>query len=256
MLIDNILNWLHCTSHTSPLPDELWCNTFRSLPFLARLNDDERLRLRCLTEKFLTQKEFSSAGGLVLTDAICVSIATQGCLPILNLGLENYRDWVGIVVYPDEFVIPRRIEDEYGIVHEYDDIASGEAWEGGPLLISWRDVQMAGSGYNVVIHEFAHKLDMLNGPADGHPPLPISISRQTWRHTLLQAYENFCTRIQSADESGKEMPFDDYAAESPAEFFAVMSEAFFEMPTLLHDQYPRLYEQFHHFYRQDPARHE
>jgi Mlc titration factor MtfA (ptsG expression regulator) len=137
----------------------------------------EKTHLKILVEPFLAEKEFSTAGGLQLSDEICVAIAAQGCLPILNLGLAAYRDWVGIVVYPNEFVVPRQFEDEDGVVHEYDDVLSGEAWEGGPLIISWHDVQMAGEGYNVVIHEFAHKLDMLNGEADGMPALHSGITR-------------------------------------------------------------------------------
>ena len=175
MLIGKFIDWMRRKPATEPLPDALWQETLAGLPFLDRLDSQEKSRLRVLTEAFLAEKEFTTAGGLELTDALCVSIATQACLPILNLGLENYRDWVGIVVYPDEFVIPRVIEDDFGVVHEFDDVASGEAWDGGPVLISWRDAQMAGEGYNVVIHEFAHKLDMLNGEANGVPPLPTGL---------------------------------------------------------------------------------
>ena len=266
------------------VPDTLWQETLATLPFLAALADDEKQRLRRLCEAFLGEKEFTSAGGLELSDAICVSIAAQGCLPILNLGLGAYSGWVGIVVYPDEFVIPRRIEDDFGVVHEYDEVASGEAWEGGPLLISWRDAQMAGDGYNVVIHEFAHKLDMQNGPADGVPPLPRGISPADWEETLLNAWEDFCAEVDAAEEDyewsfgagGHEsgatseatseeeaveadvddfaLPsgLDPYGAESPAEFFAVMSEAFFETPALLSERFPALYRLFTAFYRQDP----
>jgi Mlc titration factor MtfA (ptsG expression regulator) len=185
---------------------------------------------------------------------MCVSIAVQGCLPILNLGLESYRDWVGIIVYPDEFVIPRTIEDEFGIVHEYDDVASGEAWEGGPLIISWSDAQMAGEGYNVVIHEFAHKLDMLNGEADGIPPLPPGLSPLEWGKTLRAAYDDFCTRVDAAEAHGEDTLIDAYAAENPGEFFAVLSETFFETPESLRHDYPALYTLFVRFYRQDPAK--
>ena len=244
------------------MPDELWQATRDALPFLDRLSDDESARLRALTAQFLAQKEFTSAGGLELTDAMCVSIAVQGCLPILNLGLDCYRDWVGIIVYPDEFVIPRSVEDEFGVVHEYDDIASGEAWEGGPLLISWQDAQMAGEGYNVVIHEFAHKLDMLTGAANGIPPLPRGLSRAEWEDTLLAAYDDFCTQVdameahweRSSEDLSDTLPFDPYAAEHPGEFFAVLSETFFEQPEVLRDVYPELYALFVRFYRQDPAR--
>lgn len=261
MVVRNLIRWLRGKHESTRLPDALWEETLNALPFLARLNDGERSRLRVLTEAFLDEKEFTSGGGLELTDAMCVSIAAQGCLPILNLGLEQYRDWVGIIVYPDEFIIPRTIEDEYGVVHEYDDVASGEAWEGGPLLISWRDAQMAGDGYNVVIHEFAHKLDMLNGEANGTPPLPSGLSRTEWEATLLAAYEDFCARVDEAEEresingenSLEELCFDPYAAESPGEFFAVISETFFELPEILREEYPALYAQFCGFYRQDPA---
>ena len=167
----------------------------------------------------------------------------------------------------DEFVIPRSVEDEFGVVHEYDEIASGEAWAGGPLLISWSDAQMAGAGYNVVIHEFAHKLDMCNGEADGIPPLPRTISRTQWEETLFDAWEDFCAEVDAAEEAcaaagAPEDAADDfclpsgldpYGAESPAEFFAVMSEAFFETPTLLQARFPELYALLTAFYRQDPA---
>ena len=236
------------------IPESLWTHTLAALPFCARLNDDEVARLRNLCERFLHDKEFATAGGLILSDAMSVSIAIQGCLPILNLGLDCYRDWVGIVVYPDEFVIPRQVEDEDGVVHEYDDVASGEAWDGGPLLISWHDVQMAGEGYNVIIHEFAHKLDMLNGDADGIPPLPRGTTRSEWETVLTAAFEDFCARVNDAEERGDDdTVFDPYAAEAPGEFFAVMSEVFFETPDLLRSEYADFYTLLCRFYRQDPA---
>ena len=253
MALRKLINWLRGRQEATRIPEELWQQTLASQPFLERLSADEIARLKQLCEDFLAEKEFSSAGGLELTDAICVSIAVQGCLPILNLGLSCYRGWVGIVVYPGEFVVPRVIEDEFGVVHEFDDIASGEAWEGGPVLISWDDAQMAGSGYNVVIHEFAHKLDMLNGDADGLPPLPPGLTPQLWEETLLAAYDDFCQSVDEAEQRGEETRLDPYAAENPAEFFAVMSETFFEMPELLKEEYPELYALFCRLYRKDPA---
>ena len=277
MAFGKLINWLRGTRETRPLPDALWQQTIDQLPFVARLSADEQARLRALAEDFLADKEFATAGGLALSDAMSVSIAVQGCLPILNLGLGAYRDWVGIVVYPDEFVIPRRIEDEDGIVHEYDELAAGEAWDGGPLLVSWRDAQMAGDGYNVVIHEFAHKLDMRNGEADGVPPLPPGISRHAWETTLHAAYDDFCARLDAHEEryvgsAGEteassapgdadaaaedfyaQTGLDPYAAHSPAEFFAVLSETFFEDPLTLRAAYPDFYALMAQFYRQDPA---
>jgi Mlc titration factor MtfA (ptsG expression regulator) len=253
-LLDRIRVWLRGTPRRNVLPENLWRETLDGLPFLAGLDAGESSRLKELVERFLAEKEFTAAGGLELTGAMYVSIAAQGCLPILNLGLDYYRDWIGIVVYPDEFIIPRTVEDEFGVVHEYDDIASGEAWEGGPLLISWRDAQMAGDGYNVVIHEFAHKLDMKNGEADGIPPLPTSISRREWEGTLLAAFDDFCARVDSAGADDDALAIDPYASENPGEFFAVLSEIFFEAPDILYRDYPALYALFVRFYRQDPRK--
>lgn len=230
------------------VPDALWAQTVSALPFLDLLAVDEKKRLKTLVEQFLAEKEFSVAGGLVLSDEICVAIAAQGCLPILELGLNAYRDWVGIVVYPNEFVVPRRIEDESGIVHEFDDVLSGEAWEGGPLIISWHDAQMAGAGYNVVIHEFAHKLDMLNGEADGIPALHSGMTKEEWDRIFLAAYDDFCRRV----DSGEETIIDPYASDDPAEFFAVLSENFFELPDIVDREYPALYALLRAYYRQDP----
>ena len=230
------------------IPDDLWAEIVSSLPFLDVLTVDEKKQLKTLAEGFLAEKEFSTAGGLELSDEICVSIAAQGCLPILKLGLNAYRDWIGIVVYPDEFVVPRHIEDESGIVHEYDDVLAGEAWEGGPLIVSWHDVQMAGDGYNVVIHEFAHKLDMLNGDADGIPALHNGVGEGEWQQTFFAAYDDFCRRV----DDGEETIIDPYASEAPAEFFAVLSESFFEIPDVVAGEYPDLYNLFRRYYRQDP----
>ncbi|HXE37127.1 MAG TPA: M90 family metallopeptidase [Azonexus sp.] len=232
----------------SAIPDPLWASTIAGLPFLAKLSDDEQRRLKALAENFLAEKEFTTAGGLQLSDEICVAIAAQGCLPILNLGLAAYRGWVGIVVYPNEFVVPRQLADDSGVVHEYDDVLSGEAWQGGPLLVSWHDVQMAGAGYNVVIHEFAHKLDMLNGEADGMPALHSGISEAEWQDVFNAAYDDFCRRVDRHEET----IIDPYASEEPAEFFAVLSEGFFELPEVIHDEYPALYDLLRRYYRQDP----
>ncbi|MFA7292007.1 MAG: M90 family metallopeptidase [Rhodocyclaceae bacterium] len=251
-MIASLVSRLFGKPQLPAIPDELWQETIAQLPFLARLSEHDLLRLRTLTQNFLAEKEFTATGGLELDDEICLAIAVQGCLLVLNLGLEWYRDWVGIIVYPDEFVIPRSIQDEDGIVHEYDEVASGEAWGGGPLLISWRDVQLSGDGYNVVIHEFAHKLDMRSGIADGLPPLHIGMSREHWESTLLAAYEHFCQEADHAEAKGETTDIDPYAAESPAEFFAVISEVFFESPQLLYQAYPAVYRQLATFYRIAP----
>ncbi len=246
-----LFDWLRRTKPAA-ISDALWQSTVDQLPFLRCLTVDAQKQLKTLTEAFLAEKEFTAAGGLVLSDEICVSIAAQGCLPILGLGLSAYRDWVGIIVYPDEFVVQRRIEDDHGIVHEFDDVLSGEAWAGGPLLISWQDAQLSGQagyeGYNVVIHEFAHKLDMLNGDADGIPALHSGIREADWLAVFDPAFANFCARV----DAGEETRIDPYASQDEGEFFAVASETFFVSPALLDTDYPALYQLFCRYYRQDP----
>jgi Mlc titration factor MtfA (ptsG expression regulator) len=176
-----------------------------------------------------------------------VSIAAQACLPILELGLDWYAGFTGIVVYPGDFRVRRAETDEHGVVHEWDDDLAGEAMPGGPVVLSW-DATANDPQINVVIHEFAHKLDMLNGAADGLPPLHPGMDRAAWSAAFAEAYEGFCDAL----ERGKDTWLDPYAAEHPSEFFAVISEAFFKQPAETRRRYPAVYDQLKLFYRQDP----
>ena len=227
-----------------------WSRVEAGLPFLDPLPPAGRARLREMALDFIAAKEWHGAQGLVLTPDIQLSIALQACLPVLKLGLDSYRGWVGVIVYPGDFVIPRKQMSEDGVVHEFDDRVAGEAWQGGPVLLSWFDRPEDADGMNVVIHEFAHKLDMLNGPPDGLPPLHEGMNRQAWIDAFEPAYADFCARV----DDGEATHIDPYAAEHPAEFFAVTSEVFFEAPDLLRHEYPAVYEQLRQFYRQDPLR--
>lgn len=231
------------------IAEQQWQRVEARLPFLRHLTPDDRERLRELAREFVATKEWSGARGLALSADIQLAIALQACLPVLNLGLDWYRGWLGVVVYPGDFVIPRQAMDDAGVVHEYDDEVLGEAWEGGPVLVSWFDAPADSAGINVVIHEFAHKLDMTNGTVDGVPALHQGMTRQAWSAAFEPAYEDFCRRV----DGGEDTLLDPYAAEHPAEFFAVMSEAFFETPQLLRDEYPAVYHQLELFYRQHPA---
>jgi len=241
--------WRRRRAERLSIPDAAWDVAESGLPFLGHLSADERRRLRQLAREFIADKQWSGAQGLRVTPHMQLAIALQACLPILNLGLDWYRGWVGIVVYPGDFVIPRRVIDEDGVVHEYDDDVMGEAWYGGPVLLSWFDRPQDADGINVVIHEFAHKLDMRNGEADGLPPLHAGMSRRRWVEAMDAAFRDFQQRV----DAGEETALDPYGAELPTEFFAVASETFFEQPQVLLDDYPEVYEQLRLFYRQDPA---
>lgn len=244
--------WQRRSAARLPIDAAQWCTAEDALPFLDRLSDMDRSRLRDLARRFIAAKEWNGAGGLTLTPAIQLSIALQACLPILNLGLDWYHGWVGIVVYPGDFVIPRQIIDADGVVHEYDDPVLGEAWEGGPVLLSWfpgHDGLDDSDGASIVIHEFAHKLDMSNGATDGMPALHPDMSRADWIAAFEPAYADFCQRV----DAGEDTAIDPYAAEHPSEFFAVASELFFEAPALLRSTYPAVFEQMCRFYRERPT---
>jgi Mlc titration factor MtfA (ptsG expression regulator) len=234
------------------IPISLWEQCLSQSQLLQRLNPGERHRLRELSSHFLHEKAIVATAGLELNDAMRVHIAANACLLILNLDMDYFGDWHEVVVYPDAFVARHESHDEAGVVHEEARALDGEAWGQGPVILAWADARPGarphGEGSNVILHEFAHKLDMLNGSANGMPPLHANMSRAAWTDALTAAYEDLCARL----DRHHHVPIDPYAAENPAEFFAVISETFFERPAVLHDSYPKVYEQFSLFYRQQP----
>ena len=213
------------------------------LPFLPQTQ-----KLKDLALLFLAEKQFTGTHGLEVSDAMRLSIAAQACLPILELGLDWYSGWTGVVIYPGDFRVRRTEVDEDGVVHEWDDELAGEAMPGGPVVLSW-DAAAHDPLMNVVIHEFAHKLDMLDGVADGRPPLHAGMDGRAWQKAFEEAFKGFSDAL----ERGRDTWLDPYAAEHPAEFFAVISEAFFEDPRETRRRYPDVYDQLKLFYRQDPA---
>jgi len=231
------------------LDEALWTRVAAKLSFLRGLSEEETARLKQLVLLFLTEKEMHGAHGFALDDEVRLSIAAQACLPILNLGLDIYNGWVGIVVYPGEFRVRKEETDENGIVHTFEEELAGEAWPGGPVILSWEDVKLTERGYSVVIHEFAHKIHMDGGGDENIPAARAGMNAAKWRRILEEAYERFCGEV----DAGLPTFIDAYAAEHPAEFFAVMSEAFFTESAVLARDWPELYGQLALFYRQDPA---
>jgi len=237
----------------SALPEALWREAVGTLPFLSIYDDGELSRLRERVVLFLEAKGIVGARGHEVTPLQRVIIAIQACLLVLALDPAFYDGFENVIVYPGEFVPDWEWEDEAGVVHKNDGALAGEAMPGGPVVLSWPDVEASAdwesAGMNLVIHEFAHKIDMRDGEANGCPPLPPSLSKQSWNKALTAAYDDFCARVDRDEDP----EIDPYAAESPAEFFAVLSEVFFADPLLLRGEYPDVYAQFAAFYRQDPA---
>jgi len=227
------------------IPDRDWEALIQRLPSVVRYDTRTRNRLRELVTLFVHVKSIIGADGFELTEDIRRVIALQACLPILGLGLEWYDGWQSVVVYPGDFRVHDTWTDENGVVHELEQIRAGEAWLQGPVIVTWSEDD---DTTDVVIHEFAHKLDMLNGAANGMPPLHADMERDQWTRAFTRAFDDFVARV----ERGETPPFDPYAATDPAEFFAVISEAFLLEPDRVRETYPRVYTQLCAFYRQHP----
>lgn len=234
-----------------PLPLGEWQQVVSGIHCLQGLSAVELAHLRERVVSFLDRKTINGVQALQLTRTMRLQIAAQACLPILNLGLDYYDGWHEVVVYPGSFRVRHPIQDEIGLVSESDRLLSGEAWQKGPVILAWSDIQFEldnrERGSNVIIHEFAHKLDMLNGLANGMPPLHPDMKRQAWTHALSSAYQALQHRLEQ-HQSGSINP---YGATSPAEFFAVLSEYFFTAPQHLLQDCPDVYQQLKQFYRQD-----
>ncbi len=232
------------------LDEARWARALAADPVFAGLSSEERARLRGLAILFLHEKALEPTGGLVLDADQALALAAVACLPILNLGLDWYRGWSAVVVYPQGFIARHEYTDAAGVHHVVRKPLAGEAWERGPVILSWDD--LLGSrgldGFHVALHEFAHKLDMLTGEPNGLPPLHRGMSVRRWAAVFTEAYADLCARA----DAGEHTALDPYAAEAPEEFFAVASEAFFETPEMLAGCYPAVYEQLRAFYRQDP----
>jgi len=251
------------------IPATLWADTLAGYPFLAALDEQERAALKQRAAWLLALKTWNGAQGVVLDDAIQLAIAAQAALPVLHLPADLYAGWEEIIVYPGGFLIEREHVDDAGVVHAYTESASGEAWDAGPLILSWEDALAQTGGYNVVIHEFAHKLDLSTGFADGVPDLSGhgDIDPRHWRRVLDQSLDTLRAALdaieasipadvdpesEQADYWYDQLPLDPYAATDEAEFFAVSSEHFFADPQPMATLLPQWYALLVAYYRQDP----
>lgn len=221
-------------------------------PVYRRLPDDLRAQVHGHVHVFLAEKKFEGCNGFEITDEVRVTVAGQACLLLLNRDTDYFPDLVTVLVYPSVFYADLEAEEGH-IVSEYQEDRSGESWDLGVVILSWEDVaeyaSTGRSGYNVVLHEFAHQLDAENGALDGAPRLPGRERREAWARAFNQAYE----RLTGAARSGRASMIDPYGAEHPSEFFAVVTESFFERPLALRREYPALYAELARYYCVDPA---
>ena len=247
------LDWLPGRRPPPPIDDVLWRDALAACPLARRLSTDGRQHLRLLAARFLRRKRFY-ANGLELDALQRLLIAMQACIPILHVGFRALRGWTGVIVYPGEFKARQQRRDaSTGVVTEGERILSGEAWHIGPLVLSWaamqQDLAQPWDGYNVVAHEIAHKLDMLDGPPDGVPPLPRGMSRRRWIEVFQRAYD----RLAHDVHRGQATLIDEYAATDAGEYFAVDGELHFSYPAQLDRAEPDVAGLLRAYYGPSPA---
>jgi len=233
-----------------PIPDRQWSQALDYSAYARALGRSERARLRELAALFLRYKRFDGAAGFAPTAPMRVVVALKASVPILNLGLDFYSGWSGIVMYPGDFRVHEEYMDDAGVVHRGTRDLCGESLTQGPLVLSWDTIEdeRAALDRDLVVHECAHKLDLLNGRADGFPPLHPDMAPTQWTDTFNQAYAQLCRAV----EVDTDTPFDPYGATDPAEFFAVATETFFTAPAIVRADFPAVYDLLARFYRQDP----
>lgn len=223
-----------------------------AIPVLAHLTPAEQHKLTQMAARFLQQKRLVALQGLELAPLHQARIAMLFCLPVLELGIEWLDGFHEVLIYPAPFVVDDEWEDDIGLVHNQRVVQSGQSWQQGPVVLNWLDIQDSfdASGFNLVVHEVAHKLDTRNGDrASGVPLIPLR-EVAGWEHDLHAAMNNIQDEIDLVGESAASI--DAYAATDPAECFAVLSEYFFSAPELFAPRFPALWQRFCHFYRQDP----
>ncbi len=235
----------------TPIPDDTWHVARAFVPWVRALDDLREARLRELVARFLHEKTITPIGGLALAPAQRCSLAMLCCLPLLEFGREGLRGWSQLIVYPDAFRVNRSHVDAAGVLHEWQDELIGEAWEMGPVILSWADVaadcEDPQAGFCVATHEMAHKIDVLDGVLDGTPPLPRPWQRE-WARDFQAAYDALAGEV----DAGRETLIDGYAAEAPEEFFAVVTEYHFSDPATLRAVMPAVAAHLQRFYGPSP----
>ena len=251
-MFGTLRKWRRRRFNKGPFPKN-WLGILRErVPYYRLLSRHEQTELRKLIRVFLAEKRFEGCGGLEITDEIRVTISAQACILLLNREHDYYGGLHSILVYPSSYRAPSKFVDAVGVVHEGDESRLGEAWLRGAIILSWDDVRRDSGdfqdGHNVTLHEFAHQLDQHDGTFDGAPQLEKPSHYRSWARVLMKEYQ----ALSAAAERGQETLIDQYGATDPAEFFAVITEAFFESPRALKQKHPELYAELKKFFHQDP----
>ncbi len=237
-----------------PFPPEWVAFIEHNVPYYRRLTPDEQKELQGHILVFLDEKTFEGCGGLDITDEIRVTIAAQACMLLLHRDTDYFPLLTSILVYPHHYFAESKHHLPGGVVHEDIEGRLGESWYRGPVVLSWDDILSGAAdpydGHNVVFHEFAHQLDSESGSNEGAPVLPHPSMYTAWARVLSQEYKKLLIDLQRHHQH----LIDAYGATNPAEFFAVVTELFFEKPVALQKLHPALYEQLAAFYQQDPAK--
>ncbi|MBU0742943.1 zinc-dependent peptidase [bacterium] len=235
-----------------PFPDTWLAHIRRNAPLCKRVPEALWPELLALTRIFVAEKNFEGCGGLEMTNEVRVTIAAQACLLLLGRETDVFPQVQSVLVYSTTFV-PRMVEEyDDGVVEEYDDPLDGEAWGTGAVILAWDDVLHAAEdlkdGYNVVLHEFAHQLDLEIGDADGTPRLGPGVDPQAWADTLSREYQRHCRDV----DRRRHTLLDEYGADDPAEFFAVATENYLVRPQALKRRHPDLYAQLRAYFGWEP----
>ncbi|HEY0469789.1 MAG TPA: M90 family metallopeptidase [Polyangiaceae bacterium] len=224
----------------------------KNIPYLSSLNAEDRAELEALVRIFVAEKSFEGCGGLLLTDEIKLTIAGQACLLLLHRETDIYPNVDAILVYPSAYRVPSEEHDGLVVV-QGDQTRLGESWQRGLVVLAWDHVLSGAAqprdGQNVVLHEFAHQLDGENGLMNGTPELHTRARYTSWAQVLGDEFDELAQRLHA----GRSSDIDPYGATNPAEFFAVLTEMFFEKPRALKQRHPELYAELSEFYQQDPA---
>jgi MtfA peptidase len=239
--------------HPPPLPDPLlWEAVRERVRWIGALDAARDARLQALTGHFLRAKTITPVGRQTLDATQRATLAALCCLPLIEFGEQGLHGWSQLIVYPDAFRVNRSHVDAAGVLHEWEDELIGEAWEAGPLILSWADVEAdlddPQAGFCVAVHEMAHKLDALDGVLDGTPPLPRAWQR-SWARDFQAAFDTLTGEL----DAGRVATIDPYAAESPEEFFAVCSEYHFSDPLTLRAAMPEVADHLARLYGPSPA---